>query len=319
MTRLRDHALGEPGAHAHGARAGREDEALRVFDKWDLDVAVIGRVTDTGRMVLRHSGEVVADLPVAPVADGLAGLRAPLRADARAARRCPTRPRCRRARDRRGAAAPARLARPRLQGLDLASSTTTWSWPTPCSARAATRRWSASKGTDARAWRSPPTARPATARPIPYEGGAQAVAEAWRNLIAVGAEPLAITDCLNFGNPERPEIMGQFVGCIAASPRPAARSTCRSSPATSPSTTRPTATAIQPTPDGRRRRPDRGPRPRWPAIALTGRRLAPGPDRRHRGLARRSLYLRESGPRGRRAAAGRPGRRDAATASWSCA
>ncbi len=48
----------------------------------------------------------------------------------------------------------------------------------------------------------------------PVEGGKQAVAEVWRNLIAVGAKPLAITDCLNFGNPQRPEIMGQFVGCI---------------------------------------------------------------------------------------------------------
>ena len=48
----------------------------------------------------------------------------------------------------------------------------------------------------------------------PFEGGKQAVAEAWRNLTAVGATPLAITDNLNFGNPERPEIMGQLVGCI---------------------------------------------------------------------------------------------------------
>jgi phosphoribosylformylglycinamidine synthase len=48
----------------------------------------------------------------------------------------------------------------------------------------------------------------------PFEGGKQAVAEAWRNLIAVGARPLAVTDNLNFGNPEKPEIMGQLVGCI---------------------------------------------------------------------------------------------------------
>jgi phosphoribosylformylglycinamidine synthase len=48
----------------------------------------------------------------------------------------------------------------------------------------------------------------------PVEGGKQAVAEVWRNLVAVGAKPLAITDCMNFGNPQRPEIMGQFVGCI---------------------------------------------------------------------------------------------------------
>ena len=45
-------------------------------------------------------------------------------------------------------------------------------------------------------------------------GGRQAVAEAWRNLVAVGARPLAITNCLNFGNPERPLVMGQLVGCI---------------------------------------------------------------------------------------------------------
>ena len=48
----------------------------------------------------------------------------------------------------------------------------------------------------------------------PFEGGKQAVAEAWRNLTAVGGRPLAVTDNLNFGNPERPEIMGQLVGCI---------------------------------------------------------------------------------------------------------
>src|SRR5439155_128562 len=48
----------------------------------------------------------------------------------------------------------------------------------------------------------------------PFEGGKQAVAEAWRNITAVGGKPLAITDNLNFGNPERPEIMGQFVGCL---------------------------------------------------------------------------------------------------------
>jgi phosphoribosylformylglycinamidine synthase len=56
------------------------------------------------------------------------------------------------------------------------------------------------------------TPRYCTADPV--EGGKQAVAEAWRNLTATGADPLAITDCMNFGNPERPEIMGQFVGCI---------------------------------------------------------------------------------------------------------
>ena len=75
----------------------------------------------------------------------------------------------------------------------------------------------------------------------PFEGGKQAVAEAWRNLTAVGGRPLAITDNLNFGNPERPEIMGQLVGCIRGIGEACRRSISRSSPATSRSTTRPTA------------------------------------------------------------------------------
>ena len=94
---------------------------------------------------------------------------------------------------------------------------------------------------------SPSTARRATASPIRKRGGAQAVAETWRNLTAVGAKPLAITDNMNFGNPQRPEIMGQFVGCIEGMRRGLhARSTTRSSPATSRSTTRPTARASCP-------------------------------------------------------------------------
>ncbi|NQU61339.1 MAG: phosphoribosylformylglycinamidine synthase II, partial [Rhodospirillales bacterium] len=57
-------------------------------------------------------------------------------------------------------------------------------------------------------------ATPRYCKADPVEGGKQAVAEAWRNITATGAKPLAITDCMNFGNPEKPEIMGQFVGCI---------------------------------------------------------------------------------------------------------
>ena len=74
-------------------------------------------------------------------------------------------------------------------------------------------RWCGCR-TGRRGWRSPSTSRRAIARPIRIEGGKQAVAEAWRNITAVGGRPLAITDNLNFGNPERPEIMGQFVGCL---------------------------------------------------------------------------------------------------------
>ena len=90
---------------------------------------------------------------------------------------------------------------------------TTWSAPTPSSARAATPRWSGSTAPTRRS-PSPPTCTPRYCFADPVEGGKQAIAEAWRNLCAVGATPLAATDCMNFGNPQRPEIMGQFVGCI---------------------------------------------------------------------------------------------------------
>ena len=90
---------------------------------------------------------------------------------------------------------------------------TSRSAPTPSSARAATRRWSASTASKkALAITTDCTPRYCYADPV--EGGKQAIAEAYRNLCAVGARPLAITNCLNFGNPQRPEIMGQFVGCI---------------------------------------------------------------------------------------------------------
>ena len=75
----------------------------------------------------------------------------------------------------------------------------------------------------------------------PRRGAMLAVAEAARNVACAGARPLGATNCLNFGNPERPEIMWQFGQAVRASAKRAARSTCRSPAATSASTTRPTA------------------------------------------------------------------------------
>ena len=80
----------------------------------------------------------------------------------------------------------------------------------------------------------------------PVMGAKQAVAESWRNLIAVGADPLAITDNMNFGNPERPEVMGQFVGAIKGMKEACEGSNIRSCRATSRSTTRPTASPFRP-------------------------------------------------------------------------
>ena len=84
---------------------------------------------------------------------------------------------------------------------------------TACRRRAATRPSCVSvSGPKGLAFTTDVTPRYCFADPI--EGGKQAVAEAWRNLTAVGGKPLALTDNLNFGNPEKPEIMGQFVGCL---------------------------------------------------------------------------------------------------------
>ena len=146
----------------------------------------------------------------------------------------------------------------------------------------------------------------------PFEGGKQAVAECWRNLTAVGADPIAITDNLNFGNPERPEIMGQFVqGHQGHRRKPAARSTSPSSPATSRSTTRPTARASCPRPPSAAsacspistKMATLAFKAAGDAILLVGGHGTPsGPV---------DLSPRGAGPRRRRAAAGRSGCREA--------
>jgi phosphoribosylformylglycinamidine synthase len=190
-------------------KEGREDEARRVFEKWGLDFAVVGRVTDTGRMVVRYQGETVADLPVAPVSGASPVYERPYEPPAPPARSAAADP-----------PVPTRDALLRLVGSpDLASKR--WIWEQydhtvmadtvqrPGGDAAVVRVHGTTKGlvltTDC-------TPRYCAADPV--TGGRQAVAEAWRNLVATGATPLAITDCLNFGNPERPAVMGQIVGCI---------------------------------------------------------------------------------------------------------
>jgi len=190
-------------------RPGREAEAEAIFRKWELDFAVIGEVTDTGRMVLEWQGAVVADIPLAPLADDAPCYDRPwLRAD-------PPAPLADAPESDDPGADLARL----LGSSDLASRR--WVWEQydqkvggdtvqpPGGDAAVVRVHGTGK---ALAITTDCTPRYCFADPV--EGGKQAIAEAWRNLCAVGATPLAATDCMNFGNPERPEIMGQFVGCI---------------------------------------------------------------------------------------------------------
>ncbi|MGO8781394.1 MAG: phosphoribosylformylglycinamidine synthase subunit PurL, partial [Rhodomicrobium sp.] len=190
---------------------GSEALAERIFRKWELDFAIIGRTTDTGRLRIRHEGRVEADLPTSMLSDEapvyerpIAPLPkpAPLSADAVPAAKSLT------------GTLLALMGSPNL-------ASKRWIWEQydhmvmgdtvvcPGSDAAVVRVHGTNK---ALAFTCDVTPRYCAADP--FEGGKQAVAEAWRNLTASGAKPLALTDCMNFGNPERPEIMAEFAQCI---------------------------------------------------------------------------------------------------------
>ncbi len=190
-------------------RPGAEEAAERVFRKWNLEFAVIGRLTDTGHVVLSHGGETVADIPVDPLVEAAPRYRRP---------HVPT-PRPAMPAVEAGGIAPLDALERLLGTPDLASRRWIWEQYDHMVMGDTVVR----PGGDAAVVRIHGTSRglaltvdctPRYCAADPREGGRQAVAEAWRNLAAAGARPLAVTDNLNFGDPERPEIMGQLVGCI---------------------------------------------------------------------------------------------------------
>ena len=194
-------------------KPGREADGQRIFQKWGLDAATIGVTTDTGHLVLKHKGEVVGDIPLAPLFDD-----APLYD--RPWTETPKRPVLTAAE----VAAPTDYAAALLKLMatpDMASKR--WLWEQYDRHVMADTLADSATGGDAGIVRVHGTKKalavtsdctPRYVAADPYEGGKQAVAEAWRNLTAVGSDPIAITDNLNFGNPERPEIMGQIVKAI---------------------------------------------------------------------------------------------------------
>ena len=196
-------------------KPGREEFAKAIFDKWELDFDVIGEVTDTGHMVLTWQGEVVCDIPLGPLAED-----APLY-------------------DRPSASKDEYKTWAKVKPLgDIPESTDIGADLLKLMAcpDLASRAWiwqqydsqvggdtAQLSGGDAAVVRIHGTNRalamstdctPRYCYADPYEGGKQAVAETYRNISAVGATPLAITNCLNFANPQRPEIMAQIVGCL---------------------------------------------------------------------------------------------------------
>jgi phosphoribosylformylglycinamidine synthase II len=194
-------------------KPGREADGERIFEKWGLDAATIGFTTDTGHLVLKHKGETVCDVPLAPLFDDAPLYDRPWEA--------PTlQPRLTGA----DVPAPSDWTAAVLQVVgcpDMASKR--WIWEQYDRHVMADTLDDSATGADAGIVRVHGTGKAlavtsdCTPRYVlndPYEGGKQAVAEAWRNLTAVGADPIAITDNLNFGNPERPPIMGQIVKAI---------------------------------------------------------------------------------------------------------
>jgi len=185
-----------------------EDAARAIFDKWDLDFAIVGETIPEDRFLIVHGNEVKADLPLSQLSSQAPEYDRPWIEPPR----------------------PAPLTEPveidpvaGLRTLIAAPSYAhkAWVWEqydtmvmgdtvrSPGLGAGVVRVHGTGK---ALAFTSDVTPRYVKANPV--EGGRQAVAEAWRNLVAVGARPLAATDNLNFGNPEKPEIMGQFVGAI---------------------------------------------------------------------------------------------------------
>ena len=192
-------------------KPGHEEPAEAIFRKWGLDFAVVGKTTDTLRFVVKHDGETMADLPIKELGDEAPEYDRPWV-------ETPKRPVV----EAESVTPPMSNAEALLALVgspDLSSKRWIYeqydtlilgnSAVTPGGDAGIVRIEDGPKGLAMTA-----DVTPRYCEADPFEGGKQAVAEAWRNLTAVGALPLAITDNLNFGNPERPEVMGQLVGCI---------------------------------------------------------------------------------------------------------
>ncbi|MBL3584406.1 phosphoribosylformylglycinamidine synthase subunit PurL [Rhodovulum sulfidophilum] len=189
-------------------RPEKEAEAKAIFDKWDLDFAIVGETIAEDRFLILHGGEVRADLPLKALSGNAPEY------------------------DRPWVATPAAEPMDDVPGIDpIDALKALISSVNYCSRQWVYEQYDSQvmadtvvrpglgagvirvHGTEkALAFTSDVTPRYVRANPV--EGGKQAVAEAYRNLCAVGALPLATTDNMNFGNPEKPEIMGQFVGAI---------------------------------------------------------------------------------------------------------
>ncbi|WP_431283783.1 phosphoribosylformylglycinamidine synthase subunit PurL [Humitalea sp. 24SJ18S-53] len=189
---------------------GQEHVAEAIFHKWDLDFAVIGVLTDTGRIEIFHNGALEADIPLAPLESEAPLYRRPTAETPKQPALGPV-------------ADPVGVIPALLQLIacpDLCSRRWIWDQYDSTVGGLTSKRPgqadAAIVGIDGtpRALALTTDCTPRYCLADPEAGGAQAVAEAWRNITATGATPLAITDNMNFGNPEKPEIMGQFAAAV---------------------------------------------------------------------------------------------------------
>ncbi|MFY9287505.1 MAG: phosphoribosylformylglycinamidine synthase subunit PurL [Alphaproteobacteria bacterium] len=194
-------------------KPGREAEAEKIFHKWELDFAIIGKLTDTGRLVCKRHGKTEVDIKVDPLVEQSPLYNRPWE---------PTPPQAH--------IDPAKYPLPKgMTALDALKKLI--ASPDLCSRRWITEQYDSlvgantaqGPGGDAAVVRLEGSQKalamvvdcsPRYCAADPVMGGKQAVVETYRNLCAVGAKPLAITDNMNFGNPEKPRIMGQFVGAV---------------------------------------------------------------------------------------------------------
>ena len=196
------------------AQAGKEDECIRICKKWDLDVAVVGRVTGDGMLRIKDQGKIVAEIPAKSLADdgpryerpysppGYQDLLTNLNYDS---------------------IPDVKDANPALLALLESPTIASKRWVYEQYDHMVRTNTMVRPGSDAAVVRIKGTDK-AVAMTVdcngrycllhPYEGARIAVAEAARNLVCSGADPIGLTDCLNFGNPERPDVMWQFVLAI---------------------------------------------------------------------------------------------------------
>ena len=186
----------------------KEAEARAIFEKWDLDFAIVGETIPEDRFLILHGNEVKADIPLSKLSSSAPEY------------------------DRPWVPSPAPAPLPAVPVITpIAALKALIGSPSYAHKGWVYEQYDSQVGADTvvppgvgagvvrvhgtgklLAFTSNVTPRYVKANP--FEGGKQAVAEAYRNLVAVGAKPLATTDNLNFGNPEKPEIMGQFVGAL---------------------------------------------------------------------------------------------------------